>query len=159
MLQQGVADCAGGCTQWQRRPLSARAELLDCSWLLAAPTAMTVQVTYMPLASSTSGCLSWLRVCVLGVCCVRLQVTAVEAGALLGLYVVYVCVTFYTSRADEPLHADLALHEFPPEDGGIGECTHSHSPSTNIPAHVRQQRGSCPAAAVSVRCSAQQQCF
>lgn len=50
-----------------------------------------------------------------------LQVTPLEAGILVGLYVVYVCATFYTSRADEPLHADLALHEFPPEDGGIGE--------------------------------------
>lgn len=38
-----------------------------------------------------------------------------------GLYALYVCVTFYTSRADEPLHADVALHEFPPKDGGIGE--------------------------------------
>jgi hypothetical protein len=49
------------------------------------------------------------------------QVTPLEAGILMGLYVLYVCATFYTSRADEPLHADLALHEFPPEDGGIGE--------------------------------------
>jgi hypothetical protein len=40
---------------------------------------------------------------------------------MLSLYVLYVAATFYTSRADEPLHADLALHEFPPEDGGIGE--------------------------------------
>lgn len=47
--------------------------------------------------------------------------TPAEAGITVGLYVLYVCATFYTSRADEPLHADLALHEFPPEDGGIGE--------------------------------------
>lgn len=40
-----------------------------------------------------------------------------------GLYVLYVFATFYTSRSDEPLHADVALHEFPPQDGGIGEDT------------------------------------
>ena len=59
-------------------------------------------------------CVPMPRVCVL-------QVTPVEAGTMLSLYVLYVAATFYTSRADEPLHADLALHEFPPEDGGIGE--------------------------------------
>jgi hypothetical protein len=53
---------------------------------------------------------------------VAIQVTRSEAGILLGLYVVYVAATFYFSRADEPLHADLALREFPPEDGGIGGC-------------------------------------
>lgn len=79
--------------------------------------------------------------CVRDVCCVRLQVTALEAGALLGMYVVYVCVTFYTSRTDEPLHADLALHEFPPEDGGIGKFR-THSVPAQTCQHVRQQRGS-----------------
>lgn len=59
-------------------------------------------------------CVPMPRVCVL-------QVTPVEAGTMLSLYALYVAATFYTSRADEPLHADLALHEFPPEDGGIGE--------------------------------------
>jgi hypothetical protein len=38
-----------------------------------------------------------------------------------GLYVVYVAVTFVSSRADEPLHADVALREVPPVDGGVGE--------------------------------------
>lgn len=67
-----------------------------------------------------------MLLCCLGTLCVcvwvpSLQVTPVEASILCGMYLVYVCATFYTSRADEPLHADLALHEFPPQDGGIGK--------------------------------------
>jgi hypothetical protein len=52
---------------------------------------------------------------------VRHQVTTAEAGTMCGLYVVYVLVTFYTSRTLEPLHADVALREMPPDDGGVGE--------------------------------------
>ncbi len=59
-------------------------------------------------------------------CVFVLQVDEFDAGTMLFLYVLYVAATFYTSRADEPLHADLALHEFPPEDGGIGELTLLH---------------------------------
>lgn len=63
---------------------------------------------------------------------------------MLGLYVLYVAATFYTSRADEPLHADLALHEFPPEDGGIGEqwCPPARQTTTAGSTATRQRSSS-----------------
>jgi hypothetical protein len=36
------------------------------------------------------------------------------------MYVAYVCVTFWVSRHDEPVHADAALHEVPQQEG-VGE--------------------------------------
>jgi hypothetical protein len=36
------------------------------------------------------------------------------------MYVAYVCVTFWVSRHDDPLQADVALHEVP-QDEGVGE--------------------------------------
>lgn len=38
------------------------------------------------------------------------------------VYVAYVFVTFWVSRHDEPVHADVARHEVPMEEG-IGETS------------------------------------
>lgn len=81
-------------------------------------------------------CLPSICVCTCVHVCV-LQVDAIDAGTMLSLYVLYVAATFYTSRADEPLHADLALHEFPPADGGIGEAAPLHT----APAAAWQRQG------------------
>lgn len=37
------------------------------------------------------------------------------------LYALYVCLTFYISRHDEPVHADVARHEVPQQEG-VGEA-------------------------------------
>lgn len=36
------------------------------------------------------------------------------------VYIAYVCATFYVSRHDEPVHADVMRHEVPQEEG-VGE--------------------------------------
>jgi hypothetical protein len=41
---------------------------------------------------------------------------------MLLLYAGYVAATFYISRHDEPLYADLALHELPQEFGVGAIC-------------------------------------
>jgi hypothetical protein len=43
-----------------------------------------------------------------------------EAGLMVLLYATYVCLTFYISRHDEPVHADVARHEVPQQEG-VGE--------------------------------------
>lgn len=48
------------------------------------------------------------------------QVALWEACIMGAVYVAYVVVTFYVSRHEEPVHADVALHEVPQEEG-IGE--------------------------------------
>eukprot|EP00879_Flechtneria_rotunda_P007347 GHRR01007708.1.p1 GENE.GHRR01007708.1~~GHRR01007708.1.p1 ORF type:complete len:657 (+),score=194.76 GHRR01007708.1:252-2222(+) len=40
-----------------------------------------------------------------------------EALLMCGVYATYVFVTFWVSRNDEPVHADLTLHEVPQEEG------------------------------------------
>jgi hypothetical protein len=79
-----------------------------------------------------------------------LQVVMWEAASMALMYVAYVCVTFWVSRHDDPLQADVALHEVP-QDEGVGE---SHMQRNH---RVACCYGPCLTAACACRTRVQQQ--
>lgn len=54
------------------------------------------------------------------ICLLVAQVFLWEAACMAVMYVFYVCITFWAGRGDEPVHADVARHEIPLEEG-VGE--------------------------------------